>query len=216
MKCVLYSTITGGYDDVHPLKKSSWDSYLFTDESLPGGKGWKIKDLGDHNLNPRRVSKWFKINSHVLFPDADYIIWIDGRLELLVDPDDILKYLKDGDIACFNHPDRDCIYDEAEEIIRLDLDHKAVVERQMKFLQNENYPSNMGLNAGGVIVRRNNLRVTEFNKLWWQVLKKHSHRDQLSLNYCAWKVGLKISTIPGHYKFSNELIRTHQHRRGSV
>ena len=55
-----------------------------------GGKWagiWRLITL--HNLpydEPRRNGKIPKLLTHRLFPQAQYSIWIDGKMELLVDP----------------------------------------------------------------------------------------------------------------------------------
>jgi hypothetical protein len=62
-----------------------------------GGKWvgiWRLITL--HNLpfdEPRRNGKVPKILTHRLFPQAWYSIWIDGKMELIVDPMLILERL---------------------------------------------------------------------------------------------------------------------------
>ena len=58
-------------------------------------------------------AKYFKCNSHKL--DCDISVWIDGSA--VIRTQDFVQWcldqLGDGDIALIKHPDRDCIYDEA-------------------------------------------------------------------------------------------------------
>ena len=60
-----------------------------------------------------------------------------------MDPREIVEtYLKDSDIALFKHPERDCVYEEAELIKQVKFDSLEFVQSQMVFYQSRQYPKN--------------------------------------------------------------------------
>ena len=93
---VVYSAITGGYDSPRNDIKCFYDSSLFKDS--------------------RRDARMYKILSH-MFVETDYSIWVDGNIFLLIDPKKLITSLGSNDIAVVRHPNRDCVYSEAEIIL---------------------------------------------------------------------------------------------------
>ncbi len=135
-----------------------------------------------------------------LTPDFNkykYSLWIDGNTSLKTEPEHLIKYLK-TDIACFRHPDRDCIYKEAEVCKEWGLADPEYADEQMRRYREEGYPKHNGLAATTYVLRRHTKEVEEFNNLWWSEICRGSKRDQLSFNYCLWKMGMEASYFPEH------------------
>uniref|UniRef100_A0A804PDB5 TOD1/MUCI70 glycosyltransferase-like domain-containing protein n=2 Tax=Zea mays TaxID=4577 RepID=A0A804PDB5_MAIZE len=104
-----------------------------------GGKWvgiWRL--LTVHRLpfdEPRRNGKIPKILTHRLFPQAWYSIWIDGKMELIVDPLLILeRYLWRGKytFAVAVHKHHRSIYEEGDAIKRRKRYARPLVDLQMK------------------------------------------------------------------------------------
>ena len=181
MKTLVYSAIYGDYDDI---KVQPVEVKLFTETTHPRKES-----------HPRMKAKYFKCNSHKL--DCDVSIWIDGSATIKT-PDFekwCLEQLGDGDIALIKHPDRDCIYDEANFCIFMDKYKDLPILEQVMEYAKQGYPQHNGLWACGLLIRRHNDKVKRFNKLWWEHNKKYTYRDQLSFPVCAKEVGLDIRTI---------------------
>lgn len=181
MKTIVYSAIYGDYDDI---KVQPVEVKLFTETTHPRKES-----------HPRMKAKYFKCNSHKL--DCDVSIWIDGSATIKT-PDFekwCLEQLGDGDIALIKHPDRDCIYDEANFCIFMDKYKDLPILEQVMEYAKQGYPQHNGLWACGLLIRRHNDKVKRFNKLWWEHNKKYTYRDQLSFPVCAKEVGLDIRTI---------------------
>ena len=181
MKTVIYTAIYGGYDDI---KVQPVDVKLFTEATHPRKES-----------HPRMKAKYFKCNSHIL--DCDVSIWIDGNATIKT-PDfekRCLEQLGDGDIALIKHPDRDCIYDEANFCTFMDKYKDLPIMEQVMEYAKQGYPAHNGLWACGLLIRRHNDKVKRFNKLWWEHNKKYTYQDQLSFPVCAREVGLDIRTI---------------------
>ena len=170
MKILIYTSITGGYE------QDRTDIKVFTKEIMQ---------------DPKKSSLFYK----AITPDFDkydYSIWIDGNTGLKVAPEYLIeKYLKNDDIACLRHPDRNCIYDEAKTCQTLKLDKPETITSQMVRYLEKGYPKDNGLSCTTYILRRHTEKIVEFNRLWWEEICKGSRRDQLSFDYALWKLGIK-------------------------
>ena len=198
MRLVVYTAIFGGYDKLLAPKHPGRAEYVCLCDNQIGNvpQPWK-KRFVDADYEPRKKSRYCKINSHLMFPDADVTIWHGGNVRLTKDPQELVDILGEKDMAAVVHKTRNCIYAEANTVLRLKLDDEKRVVPQMIRYYEENYPMNNGLRAGYLIVRRHTARIHAFNELWWREVDKGSVRDQLSLDYCLWRMDMKPAIIPG-------------------
>ncbi|KAL2542396.1 Protein of unknown function (DUF616) [Abeliophyllum distichum] len=89
---------------------------------------------------PRRNGKVPKILTHRLFPQAQYSIWIDGKMELIVDPLLILeRYLWRGKhtFAIAQHKHHLSIYEEADANKRRKRYARPLIDLHMKIYRYE-------------------------------------------------------------------------------
>jgi len=188
-----------------PYKDPSWEYHAFYDREdiekkpqIPQSY-WQehlIEGSSDERES-RKIARRHKLLSHELFPNAEYSIWLDGTMKLITSPEDLLKSLGDNDIALFKHKERSCIFEEAEAVINSKKDNPEIVKAQMEFYREQGFPERQGLAATGVLIRRHTPKVKEFNELWWSLVDKFSVRDQLSFQYCLWKLKMDCSYIQG-------------------
>lgn len=211
----VYSCITGNFDKAElairrsgALAESNVSYVLFSDSATGTIKAkdttWDVRPLQYTASLPcnRRRSRWHKLNSHVLFPDSDFTLWIDGSQQFKDGVQPYLQLIKPLlssplDLHTFKHPDRTCIYQELSACIRLNKDNELLMRRQIARYKEYGYPPYSGLVETACILRRKSLAVSAFNKCWWQELKQNSLRDQLSFNYVAWKLKFPYGRIPG-------------------
>jgi hypothetical protein len=201
MKLVCVTAICGGYDkiiDVHP--RSDDVQYIcFTDNPDLKSDLWEIRPAfngfaGRWDANIRNA-KHHKVMIHA-WVDCEISLWLDSNITLFKPPTQLVEqYLQDCDICTFTHWGRQCIYQEADTCSQLGLDDPEIIRKQMEKYRIEGYPEMNGLNAGGFILRRHTKEVAEFNRFWWDQINQYSKRDQLSLNYCIWKTGIKMGTF---------------------
>ncbi len=215
-KKVCYTCITGGYDNVpvHKYVNPNWDYVLFTDNQdlIERGKyeHWDVRPLAYNKSTNVKNARWHKINAHILFPEYEYSLWLDGNIS--VNNSNIFSKVNkliadDVLISIPLHPQRNCIFDEAEIIKKLKIDIDNVVDTQMRILQRDGYPSNKGLAETNVMFRQHN-KIKHLLELWWYFVEKHSKRDQLSYNYCAWKFGIETVPLyptPGEHRANGDL-----------
>lgn len=211
MKTIIYSAIYGDYDKPkkHLLKEKP---VLFTDSIE--SEDWEVRKVERKEVHPRMQAKYFKCMPHEVL-GCDVSVWIDGSVAIKTPnfEDWCLKQLGDSDIALFRHPDRSCIYIEADFCKDMPKYRELPIMEQVQEYETMGYPKNAGLWACTVMIRRHNKKVEEFNKLWWEHNNKYTYQDQLSFPVCAKQVGLKINTIEGNL-WNNEIISddTSQHK----
>lgn len=202
MNTVIYTAITDGKDGLKPAPVNAGASELvaFMDWQPLHNGNWDIRKAWDFEKSANRNAKIHKVMPHYWFPHAEYSLWIDGSV--IVKPDFKLKpfieyHLAEHDIAVFKHPIRDCAYQEGVECLKLQLDETYTIASQMDRYNREGYPHNNGLAECTIILRRHSKLIENFNELWWEEIKKGSHRDQLSFNYCLDRVGLSVKYFEG-------------------
>ncbi|AFL81691.1 Protein of unknown function (DUF616) [Aequorivita sublithincola DSM 14238] len=216
MKIAIYTSIFGDKDEIRsPLnyRKSAYiDYYLITDnrESIPLDYNIIYKEpiFDDITKNAR----YYKINGLEIFKNYDYVIWHDANLQI-VDNEimNILDYVWNKGIAFFQHPERNCTYDEAIKCIELEKDYPFKIFRQIYFYFKLGLKNDTGLYATGLFVKNNKLADSSFLYFWWNEIKSNSRRDQLSLPYALKKYNIRPGVIEGDIR-NNKYSFFHQHK----
>ncbi|KAK8488045.1 hypothetical protein V6N11_021099 [Hibiscus sabdariffa] len=147
---------------------------------------------------PRRNGKVPKILTHRLFPQAQYSIWIDGKMELIVDPLLILeRYLWRGKhtYAIAQHKHHRSIYEEADANKRRKRYARPLIDLHMKIYYSEGMePWSLKKNMisdvpeGAVIIREHTALNNLFNCLWFNEVNLFTPRDQLSFGYVVYRL----------------------------
>jgi len=217
-KIAIYTSIFGNKDNLkEQIKFDNVDYYCFTDNKELKTNTFTIKYVPATSVDSVRSAKIFKILPHIFLKDYEYTIWIDGNIIITSRFLELLEYLKEGDMALYKHPDRDCVYQEAAACVKRNKDNHLTVKMQIKQYHKEGYPQHNGLNTAGVILRRNSSEnVQKINMAWWEEIKNHSRRDQLSFNYVLWKNKLNIVTIDLPYEHGNLFFKILKHSFGNA
>lgn len=191
---VIMTAIYGHYDSVKPAPLCGVPALLYTDSLAVADdahdKGWTPFVL-PHSVvtlngepavtNPMLNHKYVKCLPH-LFTEATISIWIDGSMEV-VEPRFVelsLEALGDDDWAIMPHPERRCIYPEADVSAGLARYHAPSIKAQAAHYS-AFHPANWGLFATGFMVRRHTATVAKVGQHWWEENLLWSHQDQLSL-----------------------------------
>lgn len=202
---MIYTSIFG-FNDTLKTQPVPGDYHAFVQGShtAVGWQQWQARELF---LDQRRNARYYK----VLMPEQD-CIWIDGNIEVNVPEEELYQYFGDNDIVVHKHGFRDCIYEELEAVIRYQLEDPQVALKQIARYRRDGYPEHNGLAETGVIMRKDTPAVRELNRMWWEEISRGSKRDQLSFNYCCWKLGIKYSTFPDTIRDSKLFTHT-EHKR---
>lgn len=210
---VVYTCVIGGYDGINqPIAvDSSFDYVCFVrkDESHPDFVGvWQIRNLPvdfDSNI---LCARWAKLNPHVLFPNCDYSLWLDGNV--VVASNALYSVINDKIeqgvlFSGLNHPVRDCVYDEGYICAQRGFGGRKNVLRMLWYLKIHNFPRHFGLYETNVLFRKHTAPVVvKCNEMWWNFVYNYVNRDQLSNSYCLYKCGMAFDyLLPKEYSTHN-------------
>jgi hypothetical protein len=176
---VVYTAVFGSYDQVRaPTVDCDW--HVFKGE----------------DADPRRRARFYKAAAHRAFPHADVTIWLDGNVQLLVDPQVLVdEWLGDALIAAPKHPSRDCVYDEAEACIKKHKGDPKVLRAQVASYRKQGYPAHAGLAETKVVIRRNTTATQLMGEMWWSQVWYSSVRDQVSFPWACWRAGVEWRAV---------------------
>ena len=196
MKVVVYSANFGQRDE---LLEMDWDErfefHYFTERPVAHDV-WRFHEPPVVFESQRKMARWCKLHSHVLFPDADVTIWVDSSMHLFEPVSSFLDYAEDGCFCSFEHPMRACAYDEGKYVMAVRIESWEKVRSQLRSYRMDGYPRKNGLLETQVVVRRHASEVGELNEAWWEQLERFSLRDQVSLPYVLWKFGIEPVIMP--------------------
>jgi len=227
----VYTAILSGFDNLRtPLcaPEPGVRFICFTDcPVLPRVEPWEFRPVHRivdpacdvigaeyDTLDDARTSRLPKILPHLVLPeDCDYSIWHDGNFQMKASPSEtISKLLRTADWAAHKHPGRDCIYREAEILLKEKIGTAALVERQIERCRNVyGHPEGFGLWANGFIARRHNAATAALNERWWDLFQSGCERDQISFPVALRQSGVSIETIRHTDIYGSEFVKFNWH-----
>ncbi|KAK1378742.1 Strawberry notch protein [Heracleum sosnowskyi] len=221
---VVASAIFGAYDLIQQPKNISETAkenvcfYMFVDEEtykfiiksreLNSSKSiglWRIVVIQSLPYqDPRRTGKVPKLLLHRLFPNARYSLWIDGKLELVVDPYQILErflWRKNASFAISRHYRRFDVFVEAEANKAASKYDNASIDFQVDFYRREGLtpysevklPVTSDVPEGCVIIKEHIPIANLFSCLWYNEVDRFTPRDQISFSTVRDKIMSKTN-----------------------
>jgi hypothetical protein len=189
---VVYTVVANGYDGLKPpaVIDAEIDYLVFTDDrDLALADPWQAIVVKRSDRNPRVMSRRYKMMPHRYLERYEQSLWIDATLETVRPLSPLLEELAAaGPLALFRHPDRHCVYEEAEAVRSLRYERPSIIDLQMGCYKARGYPAGNGLWGCNVIYRRHHdPRIRLAMEDWWRQIELFSQRDQLSVNYVFWK-----------------------------
>ncbi|KAL3643422.1 putative hexosyltransferase muci70 [Castilleja foliolosa] len=154
--------------------------------------------------DPRRNGKIPKLLLHRLFPNARYSMWVDAKLELVVDPFQILErflWRKNASFAISRHYKRFDVFEEAEANKAAAKYDNASIDFQVEFYKKEGLtpysvaklPITSDVPEGCVIVREHIPISNLFTCLWFNEVDRFTSRDQISFSTVRDKIRSKTN-----------------------
>jgi hypothetical protein len=201
--CV-YTCITGNYDSLNPIiiKESKIDYICFTNNTNILNscveKGWTPIFINDNKIDDLTLSRKIKILGDPILKKYKLLIWIDGSIKQLGNIRKFINlYCSDNlfDVFTLQHHSRISIYDELSECVFCNKESIANATKLENFLISEKYPKKDNLAETGILVKKNNLQTDKLMQLWFKMITDYSKRDQLSFNYCVWKLNINVKYI---------------------
>jgi len=208
MTRIYYTCLTGDCDDLQaaPQLPPGWLTVCFTDRwrSAPN---WRYVRL-QANRDPRRASRRPKILAHKWLSSAEITIYADANLSPRGNVDELVdRALANYDLAVYRHFARDCVYQEAAEVVRTGVADRKQVERQVAHYRNLGYPEHAGLAECGLLIRRHTKPVADFEEFWWREYECGCCRDQISFPIAAWWARLPVNYLPPLANRQGDFIR---------
>lgn len=159
--------------------------------------------------HPRLQAKEPKLRPW-LYSDNGPWIWIDASMEIVTSTfvEEVLEALGDAPLAQWAHPDRICIYPEADLSATLPKYDNTPVHEQAFHYARIGHPEDWGLWATGLIVY--NEPLDYLADLWWAELNRWGYQDQISQPVALRAAGLRPVNLP-HDLRANPWIRLHPH-----
>lgn len=202
MKKVVYTSNAGSYDSFEEpsYRINGWDYIVFSNDLiLPKDSIWEVRPIPYPGNNNIILSRFSKINPHLVLSDYDISLYIDSNITILDDKIEnrIEKIINsEALLSIAKHPLRDCIYDEARVCIENGLDSKSQILKQLSFYEQNGFPHHFGLHENNIILRKHNHpEMISLAEAWWQLFLKYSKRDQLSLAYVLWKSNVNCEPL---------------------
>ena len=196
-KYVIYTAMVGGYDEIMQPKvvDDRFDYVLFSNDIKEDRVGvWSVRPIAYTNPDNTRICRYVKTHPEELLLGYEFSVWMDSNIQIITP----FVYERSIDlhssrvlVSTIFHMGRQCIYDEAFEVLLFRVESEKIILNWCRRLVREKYPKNNGLGETGVMFRvHSNPKVHMFDKLWWECIDKYSKRDQLSFDYVMWKQGM--------------------------
>lgn len=209
---VVYTAITDRRDDLVAqltVVRRGAEFVAFLDDATARGagseaRGWQVRRIDRSNdrgtaRDAVLAAKVFKMLPHRYFPDAEFSLWLDGRVAIVY-PLPLARlvdlFLRDADLCVFRHSARRTVEEEARVCVERRLDDPARIAAQLERYRRDGMPSDAPLIEASVLLRRHTRATAELGLAWWDEVQRGSTRDQLSFPYVAWKIGLRYATFP--------------------
>ena len=164
-----------------------------------GNGVWRLRSFACDAPGDILQSRYPKINPHLVLPDYEYSLWMDGNTTVAdASLYDILKAKMDSGIVYSGlcHPLRDCIYDEALRCLQTGRISLPGYLKTVLRLKLDGFKTHQGLTENNVIFRKHNCpEVVRMDELWWKFLLGGPLRDQLFFVYAMQKAGVKLDYL---------------------
>ncbi|WP_404303058.1 glycosyltransferase domain-containing protein [Alicycliphilus denitrificans] len=223
-KIAVYTCVTGSYDDLPILRHvlPSADYFCFNDGSVNIPSGWT--DVRIENNSPgNKTARYYKIVPHLnpLLEKYEMSVWVDGNIEIVGDISILMEkvYSSEGDVFIYNHPLRNCVYDEVDACfldVKISL-KKLITSRHL--LRRSGIKKNGGLFETGVMIRKHNNRMKKLMDCWWaKFVEDSSGRDQISLVRAIEESKVKVVSLgsPDH-RLKNEFFKHNgNHKKSGI
>lgn len=196
---------------------------FFTDGPNDAPPPWTTIRAGPA-ADPRMAAKQFKCLPRV--EDCRYAIWVDANMEI-TSPSfarESIAAIRDG-IAVWDHPRRDCIFEEADASLGAEGQHGKYegmpLLEQVEHYRAGGHPEHGGLFACGTVAwDLHNDRAHELGAAWLAECEKWSPQDQLSFPVVCRRLDITPGVFPlpqlerrRDRAFGNRWLKIHPHSR---
>lgn len=215
---VIYTSLTKGYDNLlqPEVVRQDYDYICFSNDLGDSDIGvWKIRKIPFSSPSGTRLTRYPKLNPHLVLPEYEYSLWVDANARITEKMCRRADELIGSNVVCamIKHPIRSCVYQEARYLIHYSIGESDRINAQARYLEAHHFPPNAGLYTCSIILRRHHdLQVVGFSEAWWCHYVSFSSRDQMGVSYalaCARLVPVEF--MPA--EFLSQVIIRHNPRK---
>ena len=197
---IIYTAIIGKTEPLYTPALPGGRRFLcFTDLPI-SCPGWEIRRICiAKESDPRKEARYLKTHPHNLFPNQLETVWIDANMRLDCDPSEISRFAGPHELVGLVHPKNDNLSEEAAQIhasLKIPMD---LLDGMIARYLADGFPLPNLVTSTGFLYRKNTPDTIRFNNLWWREIQV-CVRDQMSVDYCAWKAGVEICHFGGHFR----------------
>ncbi|KMT02236.1 hypothetical protein BVRB_9g206270 [Beta vulgaris subsp. vulgaris] len=192
---------------------------------------WRLVNVSTEGLykNPAMNGVIPKYLVHRLFPNAKYSIWVDAKLQLVVDPLLLIHSLltKEGvDMAISRHPFFTHTMEEAMATTRwrkwlnveeIKMQMETYCENGLRPWSSSKLPYISDVPDTALILRKHGVGNNIFSCLMFNELDAYNHRDQLAFAYVRDKMNPKIKMNMFEVEVLEQIVLEYRHnlKRGA-
>jgi hypothetical protein len=217
-KYVVYTALFGNYDKLHEPPNRACSNRVsfvcFTDQKNISSKKWNIIHIDSTDKSLSDLNRFYKMHPHLLFKEHQYSIYIDSNIRIKSSLDNFIdKFIAhDINMAAPKHTINDCIYDEIDYCLNLNKINDEERNILLNRYTNENFPKQLGLTENNIIFRKHSdVKIIELMESWWGEYLRGPKRDQLSLFYVSWKLGVPIHQFSENSRLNNKFFSVYIH-----
>lgn len=220
-KVAVFTCAIGNFDWIHRPKfmPQGVDFLRFSDRRPLSLRGWSHRRLTNHThrLSSRMLSRFPKIQPHVLLADYDIGVWVDGNVQVVGDITPLVCAFSESecDIALFPHPSGRSVEEEIDFAIakgRISPDFYDKAEQQRTRYKSLGLLEKSIHECTIIFFRISSVELRRACDLWWQELCHFTERDQISQPFAMHNTDINILNWDWHFDTSNVYFKRFPHR----
>lgn len=192
-RIAVYTVIFGGYDKLKEpfFSPDNVDYFVFTDREVAPDSKWRKMPcealIGNLHMTDTEKNRYLKMHPHLLFPDYEYSIYLDGNIQVTADMTPFAMLTNSFPVGMHLHREKDCVYEEIDDCLKKGKDSPKALLAHRALLQDMGIPEHWGLlEAGEIACRLHDPVCIRIMETWWECFFSGCRRDQISLMQCLW------------------------------
>ncbi len=185
-KVAIYRCIFSNYDIILPELKiyKNIDYYLFTDNESLDVYPYKTVVVESEYDSPSLDNRFIKIILPDLLATYDTTIYVDANIAIVGNFNILISEfcLSNSEIGLFSHPCHNSLEEEVELCIANNKASEEKLRNELNFYSNLDFPYRDNFSENSIIFRRkHSINMNNAMLHWFDLVKKFSGRDQMSL-----------------------------------
>ena len=185
-RIAVVTAFSRGYDRLLGVPTFEHSNFFAFSDICPSylPPSWQPRPLPAISLSPKRRCVYVKTHLHSLLPGFDYYLWLDARINLTVNPDELVNRYKSqlahAAAVTFQHPRNHTLEDEINEVVAeglVDLGEISSFRRSLL----DHPTAYVGMCETNVMLTANSEPSRALLRQWWRVFETSPARDQLAL-----------------------------------